>query len=350
MNRYDERYEIRLGKTSDIPNIMQFIHDHWKKNHILATDRKLFEYEFMENDIVNIVLAIDKYTKTIEAISGFLKCSHIPHKNLQDIWGSIWKVNSDRANMTFLGVEIIKRLHEMQPFRYNLGIGVNPNTAIPVRKTAFREKTAKMDHYYALNPNVTDFKIANIRNPVFQPYSNSIPKTTLTRFTSVAAIKECFDIESLDAVPYKDFWYVNKRFFHHPYYSYQVYGLQNDGQAISALLVTRIVEHKDRKVLRIVDYIGNQELFSGLGPALHSLMVNEQYEYIDFYTFGFQRDYIMNAGFILKAEDDPNIIPNYFEPYLRENVDIWVRYMDDHVLFCKADGDQDRPNQIPDHC
>ena len=72
MNKYDERYDIRLAKISEIPDIMQFINNHWKKNHIMSIDQKLFEYEFVENDTVNVILAIDKDTNTIEAISGFL--------------------------------------------------------------------------------------------------------------------------------------------------------------------------------------------------------------------------------------------------------------------------------------
>ena len=39
-----------------------------------------------------------------------------------------------------------------------------------------------------------------------------------------------------------------------------------------------------------------------------------------------------------------NIIPNYFSPFIRENIDIYIRYNDDSTRFFKADGDQDRPN------
>ena len=51
----------------------------------MAVDRKLFEYEFLENDIVNVIIAMDKNTRTIEGISGFLRCSHTDQKDNMDV-------------------------------------------------------------------------------------------------------------------------------------------------------------------------------------------------------------------------------------------------------------------------
>lgn len=346
MNRYDERYDIRLAMASETDAVMEFIGQHWKSGHILSVDKKLFEYEFLENDTLNVMIAVDKNTQTIEALAGFLRCSHTKDISKMDIWGSFWKVNDARQNMTFLGVELIKRLTEHLSCRSHLGIGINPNTTLPIRKIAFHEKTAKMKHYYRLNPQVSDYRIAVIKNRNRNQSVNHHAQTHYIPFDSVDEIKEHFDIEKLDTIPYKDFWYINKRFFSHPYYNYLVYGLYNADHQVAALLIMRELEQNQRKVLRIVDYIGDQGLFSGMGMALSELMAANEYEYIDFYTFGFDEESILNAGFVLKDDTDVNIIPNYFEPFLQENVDIWVRYSEDGTLFCKADGDQDRPNMV----
>ena len=53
---------------------------------------------------------------------------------------------------------------------------------------------------------------------------------------------------------------------------------------------------------------------------------------------------IYAAGFSERTEDDTNIIPNYFSPFVAENIDIYVRSPYENTLFMKADGDQDRPN------
>lgn len=350
MNKYDERYEIRLAFPSEIDAIMHFIGSQWKTEHILSLDRNLFEYEFLDHDTntVNIMIALDKNTRTIEALAGFLPCSHTQDISKKDIWGSFWKVNASNKNITFLGVELIKRLTELLHCRSHLGIGINPTTTLPIRKIAFHEKTAKMKHYYLLNPQINDYKIAVINRHNSPVSIATVLETNYIQFHNVAEIKKCFDIEELDTIPYKDFWYINKRFFQHPYYTYLVYGLQDSNQQIRALIIMREVEQSGRKALRIVDYIGDQGLFAGTSQMWSHFMSKAYYEYIDFYTLGFDEKNILSAGFVLKGEADTNIIPNYFEPFLQENVDIWVRYSIEGTLFCKADGDQDRPNQV--HC
>ena len=39
--------KIRLAVYNDIPLIMRFIDEHWKKGHILAANRTLFEWQYI---------------------------------------------------------------------------------------------------------------------------------------------------------------------------------------------------------------------------------------------------------------------------------------------------------------
>lgn len=82
---------------------------------------------------------------------------------------------------------------------------------------------------------------------------------------------------------------------------------QDENGKTGALMMTRSIECCGRKVLRIVDYIGDQILFSGLGKRFKTLIKENGYEYIDFYTFGFNEGYILDAGFKLRTDYDPNI-------------------------------------------
>ncbi len=34
----------------------------------------------------------------------------------------------------------------------------------------------------------------------------------------------------------------------------------------------------------------------------------------------------------------------YFDPFLRENIEIWYQKSKEEIVIFKADGDQDRPN------
>lgn len=349
MNKYDERYEIRLAKYSDIDNIMSFINDHWREGHIMAKDRTLFEYEYVDGDNVNFVIAIDKNTQLIEGIFGFLNCSHTTDAAKKDIWGSMWKVVDNHDNIPLLGIELARRVYALTGCRTQIGNGANLNTTVPLRRIFFGDKVVKMQQYYYLNTEIDQYQIALIKEKNSVDYL--VPKNdiTLTRFKSIDDLKKNFNIDSVESIPYKDYWYINKRFFRHPYYKYDVYGLQDEDRQINALMMTRSIECNGRKILRIVDYIGNQKLFAGLGKEFERLVKKHSYEYVDFYTFGFKEDYILNAGFRLRTDNDTNVIPNYFEPFVRGNADIWAHYKLDGTLFFKADGDQDRPNQIIEH-
>ncbi|WP_066055908.1 hypothetical protein [Robertmurraya korlensis] len=345
MNKFDARYDIRLARYTDIESIMKFINDYWREGHIMSKDRELFEYEFVEGDNVNFVLAIDRNTESIEGIFGFLNCSATNDITRKDIWGSLWKVVDDHDNIPLLGIELAKRVYPLTGCRTHIGNGANLNTTIPLRRIFFGEKVAKMKQYYFLNTEIENYNIAEIQEKKEKAIDRNKQNVFLEKFASIEDVKKNFNVENVDAIPYKDFWYINKRYFNHPYYTYDIYGLKDESGNTGALMMTRSITCNGGRILRIVDYIGEHKLFAGLGNQFRKLLQENDYEYIDFYTLGFKEEYIFDAGFKLRTEDDTNIIPNYFEPFVRENADIWAHYKIDGTLFFKADGDQDRPNE-----
>ena len=344
MNQFDERYEIRLANCSDIDLIMDFIDKYWKKGHIMSQDRILFQYEYQDGNHINFVLAIDKNSGLLEGIFGFIKCSDTKDFKKKDIWGSMWKIRESGENIPLLGIELAKRVFDITGCRTQIGNGANPNTTIPLRRLYFHDRTVRMKQYYKLNPKIEEFKIAMIKKKP-EPLPGDHSNTKIMLLSSINEVKENFDIDSVNSIPYKDSWYVNKRYFCHPYYHYYVYGLKSRNGKVGALMMARVIECNGARAFRIVDYIGDQRLFSGIGSTLDLIMEEMNLEYMDFYTYGFEEQYLWSAGFIYRSDEDPNIIPNFFEPFLRENVDIWAHYKIDGTLFFKADGDQDRPNQ-----
>lgn len=341
MNSYDEQYEFRVANKDDIENIMEFIEKHWKKDHIMAHNRSFFEYEFLEPDgTVNFILAIDRKKGTIEGLNGFLKASHDPEH--LDVWGSIWKVLDGNKGM--LGAELIKRRKELTGCRCDLDVGDNPDTAIPVLKVLLKRYTAKMKHYYILSDR-SEYKIAKVEYlPKRKKGDDSFE---VVRFSDIDEIREQFDAyEYTGMTPFKDYWYIEHRFFEYPVYDYEVYGIKKDGK-VKALFVLRNQQYEDRIATRFVDYIGDRSLISGIGDFLDDYICrNDAIEYIDFYCEGIDEEDVLSAGFVTLKDDDSNIIPNYFGPFLQKNIDIWVDSRDKESLFTKADADQDRPNMI----
>lgn len=341
MNSYDDQYEFRVANKDDIDDIMGFIEKHWKADHIMAHNRSFFEYEFLEPDgTVNFILAIDKKKGTIECLNGFLKASHdIDHL---DVWGSIWKVIDGNKGM--LGAELIRRRKDLTKCRCDLDVGDNPNTAIPVLKVLLKRYTAKMKHYYILS-NKSEYRIAKIA--YLPDKMKGDVSFDVIKYSSIDEIREQFDVyEYVDMTPFKDYWYIDHRFFEHPVYEYEVYGIKKDDK-VGALFVLRNQQYEDRIATRFVDYIGDRSLISGIGDFLDDYISrNDAIEYIDFYCAGIDDEYVLSAGFVALKDEDPNIIPNYFGPFLQKNIDIWVDSRDKESLFTKADADQDRPNII----
>ena len=339
MSRYDEKYEIRLATVNDIDMIMNFIDTEWKKGHILATNRKLFEYEFLEKDgTVNVVIAIDREKHTLEGMVGFLKASH--DSSCMDIWGCMWKVRED--NMALLGVKLIQRRDKLSGCRHDIGVGDNPNTAIPLFKSIMRRFVGQMEHFYRL-ADEREFIIAKIEHYP-KEIGDNVSDAQIITFNNIDQLKECYDLtQNREHVPYKDDWYINHRFFNHLIYKYDVYGIKLKDE-VKAVFVTRNQPLKDKTAVRVVDYIGDRSAFAYTYSFWKEVLAQEANEYVDFYCLGFEHEYLEKAGFTQRQENDTNIIPNYFSPFLQQNIDIWVDSTFDKTLFCKADGDQDRPS------
>ena len=80
----------------------------------------------------------------------------------------------------------------------------------------------------------------------------------------------------------------------------------------------------------------------------HAFFNDKIVEYIDFYYHGIPDRYLIKTGFKIRKNNSKIVIPNYFEPFLRENIEInyavkKTSYLYKQFLF-KGDCDQERPN------
>jgi hypothetical protein len=336
-----ELHTIRFAENSDFNGIIDFIRTDWNANHIFVHDIDFFKYEFCYDDSINFILAINNKTGQIDGLEGFIKYT----KQLEnsDIFAVLWKVRNNTGD-PILGVRVLTALKDHLPVRAFLGIGLNPKTLPIYRYIGYT--TEKLTQYYLLNDTLDDYKIAEIR---YRPQI-AIEKTKggydLVRIHTMDELKSVFKINLFkERIPFKDEWYLNRRYFNHPIYNYQIFGIQRQGGNVDSILVAREASANDSKVLRIVDFIGCDEDLACIGFPLHQLMVENRYEYIDFYQYGIDEEILINAGFSRRQDNDGNIIPNYFEPFVRKNVEIsFFTTCNGKFHMFKGDGDQDRPS------
>lgn len=343
MGKYDEYYNYRLATVEDVENIMKFINDEWRENHILARDKELFLWQFGRSeyddyDNINVVLMTDKQNRILGMI-GFIAYSN-SKDNLQTS-AAMTKVKTGLA-IPMVGIELMRRRFNLVRECACFDSGANPTTILPIYQNIFKHQTGIMQQYYMLNPKFSEYHIAKVKSPEFIEFNKGESK--LVEYTEFKDIESVYDFEQqFDRMSFKSKQFIKKRYFEHPIYCYKKWKIVNGEEHVAGLLFGREVSIGQSKVLRLVDFRGDLKELGRLGEALHSIMRQEGYEYIDMMVSDLPKKLMTQSGFLLLDPDGDIVIPNYFEPFIRENIKNYFQKSQDIVIF-KADGDQDRPN------
>ncbi len=330
---------IRFAIIDDVDDIMKFIHNHWKKNHILSQNKNLFSYEHQDNNRINFVIHRDSKNK-LDGILGFIKSS----SNNSDIWTVVWKALSNKEH-PMLGIELFDFLRKSKDYNVLLSPGINVKSIGIYKYLGIY--TGYLRQFVLINDKIKKFKIAKILDKKYLQQVQFIENNKYN-LKQLSEREVLFDFEKYkETIPYKDKRYFIKRYFNHPIYKYDVYGIFKNSE-IHSLLVTRVVSKNGSNVLRIVDFIGDQEVLKFVTQNLYEKITDEKYEYMDFMCFGFDNELLLKAGFHqINSDSSDLIIPNHFSPFVSENIKINF-FADtsqiEKVRMCKADGDQDRPS------
>lgn len=321
---------IRFAEINDIDKIMQFINDEWKENHILARNKSFFQYMYVRDEKVNFVISCDKHN-AINGILGF-----IPYdKNYEQISFAVWKALRSADGM--IGMALLNFIEkELQP-KVITTPGINPKTTIPIYKFLGYE-VGKMKHYYRLVPK-ENYQIAVVYNKCIK---NVLLKSDIT-FKEIHSFEEYKNIDIIfekEAIK-KELWYIEQRYFSHPIYKYRCFLIKEN--ETSLIVITREQEIESAKCLRIVDMIGNYSILSDATNHVDNVLKSGGYEYIDCYVNGIEKETFINAGWN-DIDDTDTIIPNYFAPFERRNIDIYYSCKPQKRVIFRGDGDQDRPN------
>ncbi len=325
-------YTLRHAVPQDAGAIIEFLNAHWGNHHPLVNDSAWFSYYYLQDEKLHFCLAEDEQ-KQIASV-----CGYIPSSSSQtpDIWVSIWCARKDARGAGFQLMEAMPRL-----------TGAASISCNNIRETTlpfylFLGYTAqRLPHFYRLGKK-EQYRIA-------VPADKHIPPVF------GEATLQLLDEEELSAVftpmenwrPYKDLAYIRKRYYHFPYQKYQVYGVMDRGHC-AALLVTRLAMPEGVPVLRVVDFIGRPDDIALCGKGIQKRMDETGAEYADMYCYGISPDAMRAAGFLERLPEDGTIIPNYLDPLLQQNTEYYFfssLSAEEGFVMCKADGDQDRPNQ-----
>jgi hypothetical protein len=324
---------MRFARETDIEKIMNFIDTYWKKDHILASNETFFRYEHSLEEGVTYVVS-ENDCGELEAILGYIPYGR---KN-RDVMTVMWKAN--HTDNPVLGFELFKYLKDNADVRIIASPGSNKKLRGFYSYLGY--SFGRMTQWYRLARRKS-YDIAQIANADIPAITDKTVE--YRKFDSWYDLEAFFDFTKYydkNPKPLKEDWYIKKRYFEHPIYNYDVYGVL-EGNGETSIIVLRKIQYGNSSVLRLIDCIGNGRVFESIGGMLDALLELHGAEYIDCYEAGLPDEVFLGGGW-LKTDGSGNIIPNYFSPFVRENIDIYYFSTDSEIVLFKGDGDQDRPN------
>jgi hypothetical protein len=328
----EENIIMRMAIRNDAARIMAAIAKYWGTNYMWAVNKALFLYSFAgDGSSLNFVIAEEKETNEIVGFLGFGKYSSAEKG---DIYGELWF--ADKNKNFFLGVEEYFFLLEHSSALL-VGAGVRPNT-IALRKR-MGDYVEKLNHFYRLL-NKEKYAIAKVINKhIPLTAESSLDIALIDNYEQFTKVFPVFPMD--DCRPAKDSGYIQHQYFAHPIFHYNIYAIvSKDGACYYSFFICREIEQFGVKILRIVDYLGPDTFFGDISNSIQKLMEKENYEYVEFYNYGIGEETMNKAGFIKRTDEDPNIIPSCFEPFLCQNSDIYFGATQElpNLRVCKGDG------------
>ena len=299
--------EIRHLKTEELPELQSFINKFWRKDHILATNRALMNYQHFNGNHYNWIIAKDT---EIQVILGFVPTwQYDAEIKRTDIWLCIW-MRSDKELPKGTGTKLLDYLEDYYHPNTVAAIGINDKIEQLYLKRGWQ--SGVLNHYYFVSPG----KIA-----AYKEGKRFEPGLTGVGFS----------------IPQKSLKYVEKRYFKHPFYAYKAWKLGGFS------IITRKISVMGGACLRIVDcFTENEESFIECSPyAFHDLCMTQQVDYIDMVT----NRTVVPRGLEKKPAD--LILPNWFEPFVQGDKPIKYAHNGGRLYeIHKGDADQDRPSRV----
>jgi len=334
---------IRPMEHGELQQLVDFLKVFWSESHIFVNHPKLFDWQYKGSDKYNAIVAVKD--KRVTGFMGFIPQSHFdPKLPTFQIFLALWV--ADEESGVSIGLRLFhKIINDYQP-QFIGTLGINPKVIDFHKWQKFT--VSPMNHHVIFSPYVTQFDIAKMSDEIFVQEKSPQLNHDFLEITN----EELLGLNSTPLygfqTPMKSDQFIIERYLEHPTYCYKVFALKNSSELLS-LSIIRLIQNGDSVVLRFVDYVGSNESLTKLYPHLLNLLKQYGAEYIDLYSYGIPLNLLESAGFQDRSILEGVIVPNYFEPFVQENVEIdcaFKLFNNDlpPVRLFKGDGDQDRPS------
>lgn len=346
------RTVIRFAQKTDTPQLVAFLDAHWRKEHIFVSHPALLEWQHThpDNPDTNLTFVLAEQTcedgaTELVGVLGYMPVRRFdPSEDFTEIALAIWKVRDD-IHVPGLGIQMLKTLQRMKPAMI---FAVGTSDMVRPMYQALGYTVGAMDHVALFNEiPPADGSIALGIPPSARAPLAAGAGVALRDIDTVTDVQ---DIDSLAkaGAPRKSWIYLLNRYINHPYYVYTLKAVIIDG-TLEAVAIWRRVATPQGAILRIVDVIGNVESLSHCGAHLRDDLTAAGCDYIDLMAWGVDMSMLCAGGFVTPAQSADLILPNYFAPFVQQNIRIELavkcakNFTQGPVRLYRADSDQDRP-------
>ena len=332
---------IKFCKKNEKKNLVFFLKKNWPRKSVVFVKNNLFNWLYFDKKKNRYNFLITTKNKKIQSCLGITKYS-LKDKGLK---GSIWLTFLlSNSKISTSGLNLVSYvLKKYKSFLVGT-VGLNKKVFFLYKYLGF--KTGYLSHFFFPNPTIKNFRILKYKAGKKYVPSNKnkylIHKSNQCNFFSNVYRFNYFKKKYL-----KNFSYYKNKYSLNPFYKYHYLLIKNKGK-IFGFFVARETYYLDKKALRLVEFFGDTNKIRFLKNQFEDLVIRSNYEYLDFYCYGVNEKIIKIAGFEKNKFKNKVIVPNYFEPFEKRNVEIPFALFPKNVSvpIFKGDADQDRPNKI----
>lgn len=325
---------IKKLNFNEFGKFKNFIIKNYKKNHILAKHKKLFNWFYKSKNNYNFLSA--KYNNKIIGVIGFIPLKHFDHKLKNQFFFSLAVVAKKKIPGVFL--KLIKKTKLMFSSNFVGVVGINKNLLNFHRWIGYNVNL--MSHHFFQNSKKNNLILKKKYN-----YKSLIKKELDIIKISKNNLSLLDSTIFLNQTPKKSKNYLLNRYINNPFYDYKLYLIQKN--KIKIILISRIALVKKVPIMRIVDLIYKNSDLRYVGNSIQKILEQNNCEYADLYSFGIDNKILNSCGFVNRYLSN-EIIPEYFEPFVNKNIDLYSAYISNekNIRLFKGDGDMDRPSKI----
>ena len=131
--------KYRHAKKGDYKNIITFLNDHWKEDHILVRKKEVFNHFYFRDQAPQFFLAIDE-VGSIVGILGYITNFQFDKEVVGNgAWLSIWKTLSVEP---LVGISLLRILEQDLKVDFIASLGVNERVLSIYDRLGYRTGSA----------------------------------------------------------------------------------------------------------------------------------------------------------------------------------------------------------------